>query len=316
MSDFKEILKTVKSADWATASISFFVVKRRLIQRSATYEVMQVNIDDNLRRKIRQIAKDKINASNEAFEYDFNTADLDNNLLGIMTSETDFQNIIDSIQSDQEPPFADSYESLLDSWLYVGRLDLEGTAPLFSARRISESWGTKKVFQLVNMIFTNNMLVDLEQQEIFRIDGKVDFFAFNGAIFIADKKNFETVLNFREGMERNRDQIVEDFKTTGLFVDADEVSRLVGDNIRRLRKLSQVKKAGYFTDPSFLSNLKRVSDDEAWGIQYSEDGKLIVTEDDIDTVLKVLNNDRLKSPINQENFDVDVKHKLGRSQPA
>jgi len=32
---------------------------------------------------------------------------------------------------------------------------------------------------------------------------------------------------------------------------------------------------------------------------------------DIETVLRVLNNDRLTSKINAENFDVDVKHKIG-----
>jgi len=122
MDNFEDILRAIKSANWANANISFFIVKRRLDNRSATYEVMQVNIDDNLKKKIRQIAKDKINNSNDALEYDFNTADLDDNLLGIMTSETDFQKIIDLIQTEQEIPFADSYEKLLNSWLYVGRL--------------------------------------------------------------------------------------------------------------------------------------------------------------------------------------------------
>ena len=36
------------------------------------------------------------------------------------------------------------------------------------------------------MVFQNNMLVDLGEQEIFRIDGKVDFFTYDGTIFIAD----------------------------------------------------------------------------------------------------------------------------------
>jgi len=39
-----------------------------------------------------------------------------------------------------------------------------------------------------------------------------------------------------------------------------------------------------------------------WGLQYSDGRKFIVTENDIDTVLKVLNNDRLTSTINHENF--------------
>ena len=114
-------------------------------------------------------------------------------------------------------------------------------------------------------------------------------------------------------MERNRDEIVEEFHTLNLFDNSSEVSTLVGDNIRRLRRLSQVKKAGYYKDVNFLANLKRVNDEENWGIKYSADGKLLVTEDDIETVLRVLNNDRLTSKINSENFDVDVKHKLGSS---
>jgi hypothetical protein len=63
-----------------------------------------------------------------------------------------------------------------------------------------------------------------------------------------------------------------------------------------------------------LQSLKQVNEDENWGIQYSDDGKLIVTEEDIETVLTVLNNSRLKSPINQESFDVDVKHKFDNAQ--
>jgi hypothetical protein len=49
-----------------------------------------------------------------------------------------------------------------------------------------------------------------------------------------------------------------------------------------------------------------VNDEENWGIKYSADGKLLVTEDDIETVLRVLNNDRLTSKINSENFDITL----------
>lgn len=101
------------------------------------------------------------------------------------------------------------------------------------------------------MVFHNNMLVDLSQQEIFRIDGKVDFFTYNGVIFIADKRNFEAALNFREGMERNRDEIVKEFSELGLFENATAVSEFVGNNLRRLRRLSQVKKLAITKTPHF-----------------------------------------------------------------
>lgn len=313
MEQKKKLLKKIKTLDWNRASVSLYLVKRELVHRKATYDVLQVNVDTKLRKKLRGIASGKIQQSNAAVEYDFQTADLDDNLLGIATSETDFQSIIDVIAAEEEPVLADSIEQLIDSWLYIARLDLAGEPPLYAARRVSEGWTTKKVSQLISMIFQNSMLVDIEQKEIFRIDGKVDFFSYDGTTFIADKKNFETALNFREGMERNRDEIVGEFHALNLFDNASEVSTLVGDNIRRLRRLSQVKKAGYYKDDNFLENLKRVNDEEGWGIRYSADGKLLVTEDDIETVLRVLNNDRLTSKINSENFDVDVKHKLGSS---
>ena len=306
-----KLLKTIKSFNLASATASLYIIKRTLAHRTAKYEVFQVNADEKLRKKLRDISISTIQKSNIATEYDYNTADLDDNLLDIETAETDFQEIIDSISAEQEPMLANTIEQLLDSWMYVARLDIKNKPSLYAARRISEAWTTKKVSQLISMIFKDNMLIDIEQQQIFRIDGKIDFFSYDGITFIADKRNFETALNFREGMEKNRDEIVEEFKALKLFDNAADVSTFVGNNIKRLRRLSQIKKSGYYKDPKFLENLKKVNDEENWGIKYSETGQLLVTEDDIETVLRVLNNDRLTSKINAENFDVDVKHKLG-----
>ncbi len=309
MENLQENFNEVKNINWNEAVVSFYVVKRRLANREAKYNILQVNVNENLRKKIRKVANNKVKKSNQALEYDFNTSDLDNNVLGIATDDTDLKELIDSITAEEAPETADSYEALIDSWIYIARLEKDEQI-LYSVRRVSEGWTTKKVSQFINMVFNNNMLVDIGEKEIFKIDGKVDFFAFNGVIFIADKKNFETTLNFREGMKRNRDEIIKEFKKTNLFVDADKVANLVGDNIKRLRKLSQVKKSGYYKEQHFLQSLKQVNEAENWGIKYSEDGKLIVTEYNIETILTIFNNSRLKSLINQESFDVDVKHKF------
>ena len=111
-------------------------------------------------------------------------------------------------------------------------------------------------------------------------------------------------------MERNRDQIVSEFCTLNFFENVGEIGALIGNNMRRLRKLSQVKKSGYYKDPKFLMNLKVINETEGWGLQYSPSGKLLVTEDNIELVLRILNNDRLTSKINSENFDRDVKRKI------
>jgi len=149
--NLKEVLKNVKAIDWKKSSVSFFIVKRKLIKRKAQYEVLQVNVQKRLRKKIRRIITSKIEKSNDALEYSFNSTDLDDNLLGMPTAETDFQGIIDTLMDTEEVPFADKYEKLLNSWLYVGRLDIKDHPPLFSVRRVSDSWTTKKVFHSISV---------------------------------------------------------------------------------------------------------------------------------------------------------------------
>ncbi len=311
MNDLRAKLDEIKNLNWNNASVSFFIVKRKLRQRNAIYETLQVNIHEALAKKLRDIAVGKINRSNTALEYDFNTTDLDNDLLSLPTEDTDMQGIIDALQSQEYPPTVERYENLLGSWMYIARFDVNDRPPLFSARRVPESWATKTISQWINMTYQDNMLVSLADQKIFRIDGRIDFFAYESVLFIADKKNFETALNFRAGMERNRDEIVKEFSKLGLFQDANTISKLVGNNLPRLRRLSQIKKAGYYQDANFLERLKDVNKADGWGIQYSQNGRLVVTEENIETILRVFNNDRLTSKINDESFDVDGKHKLG-----
>ncbi|KIX11616.1 hypothetical protein X474_23385 [Dethiosulfatarculus sandiegensis] len=50
MDGFNKTLDRIKTIDWDSALVSFFVVKRKLIQRSAKYDIFYVNIDKPLRK--------------------------------------------------------------------------------------------------------------------------------------------------------------------------------------------------------------------------------------------------------------------------
>ncbi len=311
----KEILKTIKKIPWKEAEVSFYVVRRKLVSRSATYLSKQVGIHQTLEKKLRKLVYEKINDSNEVREYDFNTADLnDGELLTIPLEENDLLQILEALQGTKKVPFAASKDDLVGSWMYIVRLDLdvENQSPLFFARKVSATWQAKNVSSWrMNLVWKDNMLVDLGETVVLPIDKKVDFFSYDGMVFILHKVNFETALNFRDGMKRNRDEVVQEFETLGIFDKASEVSRLVGDNLRHLRKLSQVKKAGYYCQEKYMKRLREVNDQEGWGLEYTPDGKIMVTERNIKDVLTYLNNDRLISLINSEVYDVDVKRKIG-----
>ena len=306
-----ETLQAIKSKSWDKAAVSFWIVKRRLINRQARYEVQSVNVDKKLRRKLRDIVCKRIEAASGVRDYDYTTGDLDDDLLCIETSATDFQQVIDIVTAEETPPRADSLEALVGTWMYVARLDLSDTPTLYAVRHVSRSWTAKKVIQFANVIFRDNILVDLDQKEVFRIDDRIDFMSYDGTLFIADKSRFESAMNFREGMRSQRDDLLEELVSLSIIEDASIVGDLVGDNMRRLRRLSKVKNAGYYKNGAYLDQLKKVSNEQGWGLEYTGNGTLVISEENIDDVLILLNNDRLTSLIDQTTFDVDAKHGYG-----
>jgi len=152
-------------------------------------------------------------------------------------------------------------------------------------------------------------LVDLEDRQIFTLDAHIDFFAYDGTTFITNKKEFESVLNFRVGMERNRDAILKEFIALKVVVDAEVIRRVVGENLHLLRKMSSIQKSGYYKDRIFLSELTKKNMEKGWNLKV-EHGVIVVDESNVELVLKLLNNERVESQINQEVFDAVVKKKV------
>lgn len=310
MSNLTEVFSKLKKTNLKNYTVSMYVIKRNLRNRKANYTVFFTNIDEKLRKKLKDIAINQINESKNVKDYDFFTTDLDNSLLGINTSETDMLDLIKTIENSADFDDIKNEEDLFNSWIYLTKLSYIEEPSLYFVRKISDGWRINKKFSIDLLKFEDNKLMDIGEKKFFRIDNKVDFFVYEDCIFIADKKNFEIALNFRDGMIKNRDDMIKEFESRKLFVDTTKLTEIIGDNSHRLRKLSQVKKAGYYKNNNYLEQLKIVSNQQNWGIQYNISGEIKVSEDNIDLILKLLNNDRLNSLINGEGFDVDNKNKI------
>ncbi|EQD37229.1 hypothetical protein B1A_17731, partial [mine drainage metagenome] len=67
-----------------------------------------------------------------------------------------------------------------------------------------------------------------------------------------------------------------------------------------------ILKAGYYQNPDYIQRMIAVSKEEGWELKV-EAGQVVVEEETIELLLKLLNNDRLRSPINNETFDAAAK---------
>ncbi len=187
-----------------------------------------------------------------------------------------------------------------------------GNDQLYAWRKISTLTQPKKVESRKAIFFFEHKLIDVEDKEVFLIDPRFDFFVHGGTVFIANKREFETSMNFREGMKAKAAEVIQNFTDSGHFRNVDLIEKYVGDNLHHLRKMASILKAGYYQQPDYIERMIEVSKEEGWALKV-ENGQIVVEEDSIELLLKLLNNDRLRSPINNETFDAAAKAPVKKS---
>jgi hypothetical protein len=306
-------LKKLKATDLAPWATSFWVVHRKPAQAPFVYNVLRVSIDKKLERRLKRYVKAQVQDREFRLEpYDFSNADPGESLLTLDADTTDFTKVRDAIGQGFDNPRAKSHAELLGSFAYVVLFEKDGEH-LYAWSKINTLNSPRKAVRTKTLYFQDQKLVDVEDEEVFMIDPRFDFFVFAGTTFIASKSAFESSMNFREGMKAKSRELLEEFSSMAFLSDVEPIRTFVGENQHHLRKLAAIKNAGYYSSPTYIERLMRVCRDEGWNLKI-EGGKIVVEEETMDLLLKLLNNDRLRSPINDEVFDSSAKKAV--SQPG
>lgn len=311
----KKQLKEIKESDIGKWDASFWLVKKRTSGKDAIYSVLRVDMDAKLQARFKRYVKQQLQGRDfHLAEYDYNNADGDDSLFTIATGGTDFIKVEAAIKASFSNSHATSYEELLRSWAYVILFEKDGKR-LYAWHKVSADTQPKKANSKNAVFFHNHKLVDLDDKDVFMIYPRYDFFVYDGMTFIADKRQFESSMNFREGMKVNGEEVLTAFSRLAIFDGIDIIKEYVGTNLHHLRKLSSIRKAGYYTQPNFMKKLVTVSKKEKWELKISN-GKIVVEMETVELLLKLLNNDRLRSPINDELFDAAAKARVKGSGPS
>ncbi|MEY4591142.1 MAG: hypothetical protein RIR18_37 [Pseudomonadota bacterium] len=299
-------MTTIKALDFKQWTVSFWLVKRRIEKHTARYSVLRVNTDKKLQNRLRGYLKQQLQSRDfHLAEYAFSNADGDDTLFTIAADTTDFPKVEKAINDGFNNGHVTQYDELLNSWAYVVLFE-NGNDRLFAWRKISTATQPKKVKARQATFFFEQKLVDIEDKDIFMIAPRFDFFVHEGTILIANKKEFESSMNFREGMKAKAAEVIKDFAESKIFQNVGLIEKYVGDNLHRLRKMASILKSGYYKQDDYIKKMIQVSKEEGWELKVV-DGEILVEEETIELLLKLLNNERLHSLINGEVFDASVK---------
>lgn len=309
MTRLTKTLHKLKSLPLDAFTANLWIVKRTLKNGEAGYSVASVKTDSKLQKKLASIVDSAVQSANHVEDYDFLTADQDSDTaLGIAVEETDFHDIAVSINAGSDAEQVENAEELFDSWAYV--IDLhDGQDRVMGLRKINEGWKLKQKERIFSALFQNHMLLDYEEAQVFKLDKHVDCLAYNESLFILDKRKFESALNFRQGMEKNRDALFTELRGMDLISGIDLICSAVGNRLGLLRRVSMIKKNGYYQQVEFVQRIREVCTTKGWAVRF-DGNKMVATEENVDLILRLLNNDRLGSLLNDEIFDVSAKKKV------
>ena len=254
----------LRKIDFKSWHATLWLVKRHLSAKEAVYSVLRVDIDKKLQSRLKKSITDKVQDSQYKLEeYSFSTADQDEHAFTMDTAENDFIKIQQEIEKGLQNKKAQEYEELLNSWAYVTKLEHDGDA-VYGVKKINALTKAKKVYSVATLLFQDHLLVDLADKEVLTIPTDLDFFVYDGTTFITNKKAFENILNFRKGMENNRDSVLEEFRSLRLFSDVEPIRKIVGSNLHLLRMLSAIQKSGYYKDKFYMESLIKLNEMENW----------------------------------------------------
>lgn len=123
---------------------------------------------------------------------------------------------------------------------------------------------------------------------------------------------FEYGLNFRKGMIDKSEKFYKEVEEQDIFVNIDVLKEKVGNNQRYLRKVATIMNLGYYKDSNFLKSLKYISEAKSWNIKF-DNSQIVITKENLDDVLTLLQNKRLHSELTEEDFDVESVKKLSQA---
>lgn len=225
--DIFEKIKAINSDEW---SLSLWIVKRKLIGGVASYTVLRADADSNVMSKLFGYFHDQfVKPSLLVHSYDFHTADEDGVLLKISEEETDFKQISSEIDKGFSVPRVCCGADLLGSHAYVV-LFQNGDSRLYAWKGLGQDMQPKKVKSKTSLFFRETKLIDIDDEYVFTIYQKYDFFSFGGTIFIYNKARFESSMRFREGIRSKAGDFIKSLEQTGFVDNASKIGEFCGDN--------------------------------------------------------------------------------------
>ena len=296
-----ERFQLLKNFDFQNSLAHLWIFKQSSTE--IKYRAFYVQADGQLTNQLKEFVTDEVNRIIEQSPYSYISQTNENSCLSILQEETDFNFLkaqVDQIEAEHR---AQNVRELKGAKGYVIKFINNGLT-IYAVKRSTSTWKTAYKKKYINMIFSNGELSSVEDNS-FSIEKNFDFYVLNGAIFISNKRGFESALKHKSSYTQAFLQLQQSQAFNSIFTNIDPIIEYVGSNSIQLRRMAVVEEKGIFSLPNFLPNLQAANLQHGWGINFDNgSNRIIPCEQTIRVIMQVLLDHRLMSQITENIYDV------------
>lgn len=261
-----------------------------------------IDTTDEMDAELRAIVTQQRDTISEAIQYSLLAENNEASVLSISADETHAGLLADQFAAELPAKKTRDVKTIFNAGFYVIKL-VQGENTLFTVRKTDATWRSKSVNNIVTAFFSDAQL-DVAPDDNFRIHKNIDFFGINGSLFVKNKRNFESVLNYKAAHEQDYAEMAIEDEFIAVFVGLDELTRFIGSNKIQLRRMSAIRQKGFYSDNKFMDNLRNLYKKYGLNLQFDDQGRIVPTADSCRDIIAALLDHRLHSGFSDNIYDV------------
>lgn len=291
----------LRTFDYHQASVHLWVFKKSSTVRK--YSAHYVPTDTSIASTLKALIQAEMSRITEFSSYTYLSQTNENSCLTASIADSDFQFLKTQVDRPETECRAEAIKDLKGAEGYLVKFTINGEI-VYAVKRTTTTWKTSYPKKFINMIFSNGELSATEDNA-FSIERNFDFYCQGGRIFIANKLGFESIMSCKTAYIQAFSILQSTPSFASLFTDLQPLINYVGNNAIQLKRMATVEQKALYERPNFLGNLKRVSDNRNWGINFDgTTNQIIACDQTAKAILQVLLDHRLMSEVTDYIYDV------------
>ncbi len=310
----EKILQTLGESSGDDAKIFFVKRNKNQTTKEIKYSIFRSNINKEMGEELIKSAKSQIETtiSKEPDYEEYGVVSVSDSL------------VIHHIEKESVPFLEDMLQEISDSQIdlipdgefdkiygYIVRIE-NGNNALFLFRK----YASKRLLEKDKIAsYIENGELKKAENEIIALDRFFDAVLLltdrideEEKIFIFNKSKFESLFSFIDAYRREIESKKEHLVDKNLIENVDEFIDLCSSDSRKVKKLAKIIKSGKITNLD-TDQIKNVASEFSLDVEFTEDGKLKPTKENLWTILRILDDDYLKSDVTGSKYEARSKVK-------